>query len=376
MTACYPCLRPFADNKFEPRSLLYVFLGYSPQYKGYCCLYPPTGKVYISRHVIFDESVFPFRDQYKKFVPRYETTLLKTWQQATSSAETRPAEQISRVLPAPAPVAPVPAPVAPAPVLVQQAPAPNPPVAPAPVAPPVVDAAVNQHPMQTRTKSGIHKQNTRYVLAASKFDLKTPQSIHEAMAHPDWSGAVTDEIVKVHTLHTWSLVPQTPEMNVLTSEWVYTYKTGPDGQKFPKARLVAKGYRQEEGINYLETFSPVVRTAAIRLTLNVATAKDWSIKQLDVSSAFLHGELSKLVYMHQPDGFVDPQRPHHVCCLTKALYGLKQAPRAWFDTFSNYLIGFGFKCSRSDSSLFTYHKDKKTLVLLLYVDDILLKGSD
>ena len=80
--------------------------------------------------------------------------------------------------------------------------------------------------------------------------------------------------------------------------------------------------------------------------------------------------------MYQPDGFVDEARPNHVCRLTKALYGLKQAPRAWFDTFSGFLIEFGFSCSRSDPSLFTYHKQGKSLVLLLYVDDILLSGSD
>lgn len=78
-SACYPCLRPVTEHKLEPRSLLCVFLGYSPHYKGYRCLYPPTGRVYISRHVIFDEEVFPFKDQYKSMVPRYESNILKAW---------------------------------------------------------------------------------------------------------------------------------------------------------------------------------------------------------------------------------------------------------------------------------------------------------
>lgn len=96
---------------------------------------------------------------------------------------------------------------------------------------------------------------------------------------------------------------------------------------------------------------------------------------MDVSSAFLHGDLLEPVYMHQPAGFVDKERPEYVCKLTKALYGLKQAPRAWFDTFSNFLIDFGFVCSTSDPSLFTYNRDNNFMVLLLYVDDILLTGS-
>lgn len=204
-----------------------------------------------------------------------------------------------------------------------------------------------------------------------------PHGIREAMNHPEWNESLMEEITKIHMLNTWSLVPRTADMNVLSSRWVHTTKLNPDGTvKKRRSRLVAKGYEQEEGLDYLETFSPVVRTATIRLMLNVATAKEWPIKQLDVSSAFLHGELSEPVYMFQPDGFIDPEKPDHVCCLTKALYGLKQAPRAWFDTFSSFLLEFGFICSRSDPSLFTYHRNNKTLVLLLYVDDILLTGSD
>lgn len=136
--------------------------------------------------------------------------------------------------------------------------------------------------------------------------------------------------------------------------------------------MVARGNEQEEGLDYLETFSPVVRTTTIRLVLDVAISKDWSFRKLGVTSAFLHGELLKPVYMYQPQGFVDPEKPNHVCKLTKALYGLKQAPRAWFNTFSHFLIKFGFTCSKSDPSLFTNHKNNETLLLLLYVDDILL----
>lgn len=231
--------------------------------------------------------------------------------------------------------------------------------------------------MQTRSKSGIQKPNTRYVLLASRFSISEPKNIKEAMTHPGWNSAVMDEINNIHRLHTWDLVPRTEDMNVITCGWLFTTKLRPDGTVDKrKVRLVGKGFRQEEGVDFLETFSLVVRTATIRLMLHIAVSKGWSIKQLDVSSAFLHGELDEPVFMTQPEGFVDPQRPNHVCRLSKALYGLKQAPRAWFNTFSHFLIDFGFSCSKSDPSLFTYHFRGKTMILPLYVDNILLTGND
>lgn len=158
---------------------------------------------------------------------------------------------------------------------------------------------------------------------------------------------------------------------------MFTPKLKPSGELNKlKAHLVAKGFDQEERLDYLETFSPVVRTATIRMILDVATAKEWPMKQLDVSNAFLHGELKEPVFMLQPAGFEDLSKPDNVCRLTKALYGLKQAPKAWFDTFSNYIIDYGFSCSKADPSLFTYYKNMKTMVLLLYVDDMLLTRSD
>lgn len=88
-----------------------------------------------------------------------------------------------------------------------------------------------------------------------------------------------------------------------------------------------------------------------------------------------HGTLNEVVYMEQPPGFQDPKKPHHVCLLRKSLYGLRQAPRAWFDKFSNFLLEYGFFCSSTDPSLFIYHTDLDTILLLLYVDDIVLTGS-
>jgi hypothetical protein len=97
-----------------------------------------------------------------------------------------------------------------------------------------------------------------------------------------------------------------------------------------KAHLVAKGFKQRYGIDYEEIFSPVVKSATIRLVLTLAVSRGWSLRQLNVKNAFLHGILEEEVYVKQPPGFEDPYTLHFICKLDKALYGLKQAPRAWF----------------------------------------------
>ena len=101
--------------------------------------------------------------------------------------------------------------------------------------------------------------------------------------------------------------------------------------------MVAKGFKQRYGIDYEDTFSPVVKAATIRLVLSVAVSRGWSLRQLDVQNVFLHGVLEEEVYMRQPPGYVDKKRPNYVCKLDKALYGLKQAPRAWHARLSGKL---------------------------------------
>jgi histone deacetylase 1/2 len=175
---------------------------------------------------------------------------------------------------------------------------------------------------------------------------------------------------------TWHLVPPPRGKNIIGCKWVYKIKQKADGSVDRyKARLVAKGYKQQYGIDYEDTFSPVVKAATIRIVLSVALSQGWSLRQLDVQNAFLHGVLEEEVYMQQPPGYVDPQRPDYVCKLDKALYGLKQAPRAWYARLCGKLQQLGFVPSKADTSLFYYRKGGNTLFVLVYVDDIIVASS-
>ncbi|GKG31115.1 retrovirus-related pol polyprotein from transposon TNT 1-94 [Tanacetum coccineum] len=130
-----------------------------------------------------------------------------------------------------------------------------------------------------------------------------------------------------------------------------------------KARLVAKAHRQEEGIDFEESFTPVVRIEAIRIFIANAANKNMTIYQMDVKTALLNGELHKVVYVSQPKGFIDPENPTHVYILKKVLYGLKQAPRAWYDIFLKFLLSQKFSKGAVDPTLFTRKEGKDILMV-------------
>ncbi|GJZ61496.1 ribonuclease H-like domain-containing protein [Tanacetum coccineum] len=163
---------------------------------------------------------------------------------------------------------------------------------------------------------------------------------------------------------------------MIRSMWLFKHKFHADGTLSRyKARLVVNGSSQQVGVDFDETFSPVVKPATIRTVLRLVVSRKWSIHQLDIKNAFLNGDLSETVYMHQPLDFADARFPNHVCRLQRSLYGLKQAPRAWFQRFAGYATYAGFYHSRCDSSLSIYSQGSQVAYLLLYVDDIILTAS-
>lgn len=409
---CYPHLRPYNAHKLDFRSTPCVFLGYSTSHHGYRCLDPSSDRIYIARHVRFNEHNFPFNSNpiltpvsTEPYISSYpvphhipsstptsnnpnQTTPpndhpIPQFPTSSSSADQlhvdpplqtyhrhRPSSTDFQQLPSSAfeffqqsastPVAPVS----------------TPPQTPAPTAPTSTTARtrpahLRQQPKQTKHffHESFHTTPTSHV--------HEPTSFSAANKDPHWRQAMADEYSALLRNGTWTLVPPPSQSNVVDCKWVYKVKRDQTGAITRyKARLVAKGFNQQPGIDYTETFSPAVKTTTIRVVLSLAVTKQWPLRQLDIQNAFLHGDLKETVYLKQPPGFVDSQKPAHVCLLHKSLYGLKQAPRAWFQRLSSALLSLGFRGSRTDPSLFIYCVNGTLLYMLVYVDDIILTGNN
>nr|GEW31499.1 retrovirus-related Pol polyprotein from transposon TNT 1-94 [Tanacetum cinerariifolium] len=183
-----------------------------------------------------------------------------------------------------------------------------------------------------------------------------PKNFKQAMTKPSWIDALQEEIHEVERLEVWELVSCPDKVFLIKLKWIYKIKTDEYGRVLKnKARLVAHGFRQEEEIDFEESFASVTRIEAIRIFIANATHKNMTIYQMDAKTAFLNGELKEEVYVSQLKGFVDQDNPSHVYKLKKALYGLKQAPHAWYDMLSSFLISQQFSKGAVDPTLFTRH---------------------
>ncbi|KAJ0922526.1 putative RNA-directed DNA polymerase [Helianthus annuus] len=203
-----------------------------------------------------------------------------------------------------------------------------------------------------------------------------PRSYKEAVSDPNWVRAMNEEMEALHKNNTWQLVDLPLGRKPIGCKWVFKikYKSTGEIERY-KARLVAKGYSQKEGIDFEETFSPVVKMVTVRCIISLAVEKNWPLYQLDINNAFLYGDLKEDIYMSLPEGYYSKDESK-VCKLVKSLYGLKQAPRMWNEKLVRVLIDFGFKQSKCDHSLFIKSTNSVFLVLLVYVDDIVLTGND
>uniref|UniRef100_A0A2N9G177 Integrase catalytic domain-containing protein n=1 Tax=Fagus sylvatica TaxID=28930 RepID=A0A2N9G177_FAGSY len=289
---CFPLLTPYTAHKLHPKTTSCVFLGYPTNTKGYLCLDPVTKRVYTSRHVLFNEHVFPglihtsdtdnppiSTESCPVSTVLPTTNLHSALTNPNQTQTSMPPLSNQQIQPSSPTILPLPPDTPPTPSLPTESPN-TPAISPLPVASfspvPTAPAAFVPHPMQTRSKHGIFK--------------------------PKWCTAMNEEFEALQHQGTWVLVPQPPSKNIVGCKWVYKLKYNSDGTIARyKARLVAKGFHQQYGVDFDETFSPVVKPP------------------------------TEEVYMTQPQGYVDPQHPSHVCKLIKSIYGLKQAPRAWPD---------------------------------------------
>ncbi|KAK1408324.1 hypothetical protein QVD17_39996 [Tagetes erecta] len=222
--------------------------------------------------------------------------------------------------------------------------------------------------------SKLSKEN--HCFATSLNKSVEPRSTKEALQDVNWVTAMNKEMEALNRNNTWELVDLPPDRKPIGCKWVFKIKHDPSGEiSRYKARLVAKGYSQREGIDFDETFSPVVKMVTIRVVFSLAVQHNWPLYQLDVDNAFLYGDLNEEVYMKPPEGYYSPNETR-VCRLKRSLYGLKQASRMWNEKLVSVLINFGFFQSKCDHSLFIKSVDSVVIIALVYVDDIILTGNN
>jgi hypothetical protein len=207
-----------------------------------------------------------------------------------------------------------------------------------------------------------------------------PATYTEAIASVDkekWLGAMQEEMQSLEKNDTWDIVCLPKQKKVVRCKWIYKRKKGLSPNEPPrfKARLVVEGFSQIPGVDYTDFFSPVVKHTSIRAFFGIVAMHDLELEQLDVKTAFLHGELEEEIYMDQPEGLVVPGKKDLVCKLKRSLYGLKQSPRQWYNRFDSFMLAHGFKRSQYDSCVYIKFVNELPIYLLLYVDHMLIAAK-
>lgn len=204
-----------------------------------------------------------------------------------------------------------------------------------------------------------------------------PSTYRQAANDKEWRLAMEKEMDSIERNGTWKLTEPPKEQKIIGLKWIYKLKKDASGNVVKyKARLVAKGYSQEQGVDFEENFAPVTRLETVRLLLALAAQNNWEVHHLDVKTAFLNGEIKEDVYVAQPEGYVQKGKEHMVYKLVKALYGLKQAPRAWYFKLAKCLEGLGFTRCPYEHAVFTKQIGQEQLIISVYVDDLLVTGTN
>ena len=201
-----------------------------------------------------------------------------------------------------------------------------------------------------------------------------PRTLAEALASPDatkWKRAWDSEVESLQANGTWVLEELPADRKAIGCRWVFKVKE--DGRF--KARLVAKGYSQRLGVDYQETYAPVTKFTTLRILLSLVSENNWELDGMDVKTAFLHSELTETIYMEIPEGIKSnaENTSRLACRLIKTIYGLKQSPRAWYGKIHSFFVQNGFIRSEEDNSLYIH--ETRSLIILLYIDDMVLAAS-
>jgi transposase InsO family protein len=377
-------------DKLDPRAHKCIFLGYSRTQKGYRCYSPSLRKHFVSANVTFFEDIPYYSPQGRQL----QESMLSAPVIPTHVPFAPPTSPISIVPPVPpisqvyvrrrnqdVPLVPPPPPVEfslPLPPSASPSADSPPPQSTSDLDLPIAihkgKRTCTEHPI-SNCVSFDHLSPSFKAFSLSLSSLVIPKSYREALSHPGWRKAMEEEMHALELNHTWDLIPKPAGTSIVGCRWVFTVKQNPDGTVDRlKARLVAKGFTQTYGLDYTETFSPVAKLNSIRIIISLAANLDWPLHQLDVKNAFLHGDLTETVYMTQPPGF--ESKGECVCHLKKSIYGLKQSPRAWFDKFSKTVVSHGMTRSQADHSVFFKKTRTGIVILVVYVDDIVITGSD
>ena len=336
--------------KFDPTGRKCVLVGYCETQKAFRLWDPSARKVRISRDVLFDEiapsvGVIPeFKSSLPSVFPLVEEEATEEIIDPPLSSEESHDEELDG----------------------------SPDETPAPVQPTRVSARANKgRPAVTWADES---QTPTYAgLAAMDNDITEPLTYREAMESPqvnEWVAAMDEELASLRKNEAWELTEIPPSRNIIQNRWVFKLKHDSSGgvQRF-KARLVAKGYTQRAGIDYEETYSPVVRYDSLRAVFAIAAALDLEIAQLDIKTAFLYGDLNEELYMSQPTGFVSKGQEGLVCRLKRSLYGLKQASRSWNSKFNEFITKYGLKPSVADPCVYSLNSDGVIIIMAIWVDD-------
>lgn len=396
---CFPLIPKATRSKLDTTSRPSCFIGYANEHKGYKCLDPISGKIVISRHVLFKEGTMPFHLRQSTDQTNTDSEeLFRSLQIIPGIPENPQTSRPNNLV---------------NPVVAQTTPE----ISNIP-APPTVSFGSGLVHESSSTKASLPVRNTvdsstypptgtpkrlkrttrpsirlkdyvvdlpkeAHLSEVSDFrgssdiqHIREPRTVREAVFDPLWVAAMEDEIEALARNDTWDLVRPSTNINVVGCRWVFRLKENSDGSiERRKARLVAKGFHQREGQDFDLTYSPVAKASTIRTILALSMTKGWPLHHLDVCNAFLNGKLTEVVYMRQPPAFANKQFPDQVCRLKKALYGLKQAPREWCRRLSTFLERIGFIISSAESSLFVRRFGLQFVYVLVYVDDFIITGS-